>query len=154
MFSLYMVVCRGWGVGMKAGGFQGISWQESWELLLSLTGRNWHICNTEYYPEYFPRDSVVFKDPDDDTQKYMTGIDITSPPSLPKPFIIKSGGVCDVIVGDDEENDDGEEYNEENEDEEDDELNTATIASGSENSGGARSQGQACEMGDIGDIFL
>ena len=56
------------------------------------------------------RESVVFKDTDAGDE-YMKGIDVTGPPSLPKHFRVKRGGMANVLVGSDTENDDDDEMN-------------------------------------------
>ena len=52
----------------------------------------------------------------------MKGIDITGPPSLPRPFVVKKGGEGDIIVDSDSDSED-----EKGDDEAADELNTARI---------------------------
>ena len=51
----------------------------------------------------------------------MKGIDVTSPPSLPRPFKVLKYGGRDVIVGSDSDTDS---------DSDEDDLNTATLSDG------------------------
>ena len=51
------------------------------------------------------RNSVMFKGSSGD-DSLIKGLDISGPPSLPRPFIILSGGEADVIVASDDEDED------------------------------------------------
>ena len=99
---------------------------------------------TNYIYCYY-RDSVVFKD----DQKYkdvglMTGIDITSPPTIPRPFLVKKEGASDIVVASEDNSDEEEESAD---DDEDDELNTARF---DENDNDEKSK-ENNPVSDVGD---
>ena len=64
---------------------------------------------------------MVFKD--GRSREYMKGLDITGPPSIPRQFIVKKGGMGDVIVASDSEDE-----------EEADNLNLARVIKSSDDS--------------------
>ena len=75
----------------------------------------------------------------------MKGIDITGPPSLPRPFVVKKGGEADIIVdsdGDSESDDDMSV----------DELNTARIEDNDDLSNN-NAKKDTLEVVSFGDIY-
>ena len=63
------------------------------------------------------RNSVIFQT-NSEREDTIKGIDITGPPSLPRPFLVREGGEGDIIVDSEDEKGDEESA---------DELNTARI---------------------------
>ena len=87
----------------------------------------------------FNRDSVQFQDGKEGGGNFVKGLDINGPPGLPRPFLVKKGGMGDVIL---DSSDSEEEVD-------DDELNFARLES---DHGSRQSSEKSAGVDDIGDF--
>ena len=139
--------CRARGVARSAGGSPPPFSPRRWESPSSLTGDSTFESFINFFNRLnFIRDSVEFQDGKPDVGNLMKGLVLDGPPGLPRPFLVRKGGMGDILVNSDEDVDEDSD-----EEVEEDELNFATLESepGSRESSVKNAGGD--EIGDFGD---